>query len=388
MGGRTTANWIDFGPGPPATEKSPRPLAGPLRAMNRYVQSGSGPGEPAAKRVELDALGLNRSGVWSESRRPKRSRTKASAGSRSVAPVAASDVGANRALEESWSTQTLGEGSRGAVRVGARGCQPVRPPTQPLQRDPGRVGRSWRRGALPAGIAHGCPLGQTDGHAGGRGGCAAAPVAVPDVPGRQLRPARLADRPRPAGWQVPAAGPGPRAVAARAGRTWPRRRTTRHWSRSGRRSAPDSTSSPTARSAGRATPTTSPRPSTASTSTTPVRPWTAAAIRTRCRGWSDRSRRPAPVQVRDTRVPAGQHRPHHQGHRPRAVHDVAAGSERLLPRHRVAGDGVRRGVQRGGQGPLRGRRRHRAARRAVPAGPAGGRPRVRGRGAEPGAGRA
>ncbi len=59
MGGRSTANRIDFGPGPPATEKSTRPLPGPLRAVNRHVQSGSDSGEPAAKGVELDTLGLH-----------------------------------------------------------------------------------------------------------------------------------------------------------------------------------------------------------------------------------------------------------------------------------------------------------------------------------------
>ena len=76
-----------------------------------------------------------------------------------------------------------------------------------------------------------------------------------------------------------------------------------------------------------------------------------------------------------------------QGHRARPVHDVAAGAGRLLRRSAIGRAGVRRGVQRGGEGPVRGRRRHRAARRALPAGPARAGPRVRAGGAEPGAGR-
>ena len=83
-------------------------------------------------------------------------------------------------------------------------------------------------------------------------------------------------------------------------------------------------------------------------------------------------------------VPARQHRAHRQGHDPRAVHDVAAGAGRLLRRRRVARPRLRRGVQRGSQGPVRRRGRHRAARRALPAGSARCGSRVRARRAEQG----
>ena len=114
------------------------------------------------------------------------------------------------------------------------------------------------------------------------------PVAA-NVARRQLPAARVADRPGEARRPLPAAGAGQGAVAGRARRSSPRRRTTRRCSRSAPRSAPGWTSSPTARSAGRATPTTSPPRSTGSTSTTPVRRSTAAATPTRCPASSARS---------------------------------------------------------------------------------------------------
>ena len=80
---------------------------------------------------------------------------------------------------------------------------------------------------------------------------------------------------------------------------WSRRRTMQRCSPSAIRSAPASTSSPTARCAARATPTASPPRSTASTSTIrhrarPLRPSQPGAARS-----SARSRRRHPVEVRD-----------------------------------------------------------------------------------------
>ena len=46
------------------------------------------------------------------------------------------------------------------------------------------------------------------------------------------------------------------------------------------------------------------------------------------------------------RIPAAPHRPHDQDHDPRPVHDVAPGQERVLPRRRRAGHGLRRRGQR------------------------------------------
>ena len=82
-------------------------------------------------------------------------------------------------------------------------------------------------------------------------------------------------------------------------------------------------------------------------------------------------RRKHPVEVARPEVPARAHVTDGQDHGARAVHDGAAGAGRLL---RVAGGArvrLRGGGQRGDQGPVRGRRRHRAARRALPAGPLG-----------------
>ena len=159
-------------------------------------------------------------------------------------------------------------------------------------------------------------------------------AAVPDLAGRQLPAAGVADRPGPAGRPLPAPGAGPGAVAAGRRSTWPRRSRTRPCSPSGPRRRPGWTSSPTARSGGRATPTTSPPRWTASTSTTRARRWTAAATRTRCRGWSAPIRRPGPIQRAGRRVPQGAHRPDRQGDRARPVHHVPAGAERPLPRSR------------------------------------------------------
>ena len=61
------------------------------------------------------------------------------------------------------------------------------------------------------------------------------------------------------------------------------------------------------------------------------------------------------------RVPARQHRPPHQDHAARPVHDVAAGPERILQGRGGAGDGLRRGGQRRGARPEGGRRRRRSS---------------------------
>ena len=81
-------------------------------------------------------------------------------------------------------------------------------------------------------------------------------------------------------------------------------------------------------------------------------------------------------------VPAHPHRPAGEDDRARAVHDDPAGAERPLPGPRVGRDGLRRGGQRRGQGPVRGRRGRRPDRRALPAGPPGRRPRLRARRAD------
>ena len=71
------------------------------------------------------------------------------------------------------------------------------------------------------------------------------------------------------------------------------------------------------------------------------------------------------------RIPEGQHRPHGEDDGARPLHHVAAGAERLLRQRRGAGARLRRGGERGDQGPLRRRRRHRADRRALHAGAPG-----------------
>ena len=57
---------------------------------------------------------------------------------------------------------------------------------------------------------------------------------------------------------------------------------------------------------------------------------------------ADRPARPDPAT--GPGVPPGAHRPHDQGHRARAVHDVAAGAGRPLRRPAVGGAGLRRRV--------------------------------------------
>ena len=92
---------------------------------------------------------------------------------------------------------------------------------------------------------------------------------------------------------------------------------------------------------------------------------------------------PPPRSRSATWSSCGAHRPAGEDDGARAVHDDPAGAERPLPGPRVGRDGVRRGGQRGDQGPARGRRRRRPDRRAVHAGPPGRRPRVRPGRAEP-----
>ena len=196
-------------------------------------------------------------------------------------------------------------------------------------------------------------------------------LAVPHVARRQLRPAGLADRPRTPGRQIPAARPRSRAVAARRrvpgggpGRRDPRGDPVpgaggpRHHHR--RRDPARELLQPLRHGIGRGR---HRQPRRGARSQRAPQP-----------GPARRRRDPAssPGAGARHRVPASQHRSHDQGHGPRSVHDVSAGAERLLPRPRVTRHGVRRGLQRGDQGPVRGRRRHRAAGRALPAGTAGG----------------
>ena len=84
-------------------------------------------------------------------------------------------------------------------------------------------------------------------------------------------------------------------------------------------------------------------------------------------------------------VPARQHPPHHQDHGARPLHDVAAGAERFLQGPGGDGARLRRRGERRDQGPVRGRRRHRADRRALHAGAAGEGARVRPQGVQRGA---
>ena len=148
-----------------------------------------------------------------------------------------------------------------------------------------------------------------------------------------------------------------------------RPRTTRPCSRSGLRRTRASTSSPTARSAARATRTVSRPRWTASTSTTRARPWTAAATRTRCHASSARSAggaRCRPATWRScARTPTGPIKVTVPGPftmSQQAQDDYYGDPERLALAYAEA---VNAEVQR----PVRGRGRHRAARRAVPAGP-------------------
>ena len=117
----------------------------------------------------------------------------------------------------------------------------------------------------------------------------------------------------------------------------------------------------------------------------PGRAWTAAATRTRCRGWSGRSGGAIRCRSRPGFLRA---------HTDRTVKVTVPGPFTMSQQaqndyygdREAAGLRLRRGRQRGGTRPVRRRRRHRPARRALPAGPAGRGPRrVRARGAEPGA---
>ena len=74
------------------------------------------------------------------------------------------------------------------------------------------------------------------------------------------------------------------------------------------------------------------------------------------------------------RVPALAHRPAHQDHRPRAVHDDATGAERPLPGRAEPRARLRGGRQRGAPRPEGRRRGRRPDRRAVPPGAARGGP--------------
>ncbi len=93
-------------------------------------------------------------------------------------------------------------------------------------------------------------------------------------------------------------------------------------------------------------------------------------------------RRKHPVEVDDVKFLRANTDAHHQDHGARPVHDVAAGAERLLQGRGGDGARLRRRRQRRDQGPVRGRRRHRADRRALHAGAAGEGARVRAEGAQ------
>ncbi len=82
-------------------------------------------------------------------------------------------------------------------------------------------------------------------------------------------------------------------------------------------------------------------------------------------------------------VPAPQHRPARQDHAAGTVHHGAAGEERVLPRRRRDGHGLRGRRQRGGARPAAGRRRRDPARRAVGAQRSRGGEALRGQGDQP-----
>ena len=152
--------------------------------------------------------------------------------------------------------------------------------------------------------------------------------------------------------------------------------------RSATRSAPGSTSSPTARCGARATPTASPPRSKASTSTIPAPRSTARGHPNPVPRVAGKVRRKHPVEVRDVQFLRANTDRTDQDHGARPLHHVAAGAERFLQGR--GGDGARlcRRGQRRDQGPVRGRRRHRADRRALHAGAAGEGARVRAEGAQ------
>ena len=87
-----------------------------------------------------------------------------------------------------------------------------------------------------------------------------------------------------------------------------------------------------------------------------------------CRAWSGKIRRRHPVEVRDVRVPARQYRPQDQDDGAGAVHDGGSNAQDDFYHDEAAlalDYAARR--QRRDQGPVRGRRRHRADRRALDA---------------------
>ena len=82
-----------------------------------------------------------------------------------------------------------------------------------------------------------------------------------------------------------------------------------------------------------------------------------------------RIRRKHPVELRDLEFLRANTESSRQDDHPGAVHDVAAGAERLLRDRRGARPRLRGGRQRGDQGPVRRGRGRRADRRALHAGP-------------------
>ncbi len=72
-----------------------------------------------------------------------------------------------------------------------------------------------------------------------------------------------------------------------------------------------------------------------------------------------------------SRIPDEEHRPHGEDDGARPLHHVAAGAKRLLRERGGLRARLCRGRERGDQGPLRRRRRHRADRRTLYAGAAG-----------------
>ena len=203
------------------------------------------------------------------------------------------------------------------------------------------------------------------------------PSRDPDQPRRVVCAARLADRPRAPARPLPAARAGDRAVAGRPGTTWSRRRTTRRCSRSATRSGPGSTSSPTARRAARATRTASRPRSPASTSTTRARRSTAAATRIRCRASSARSSACTRCRCATSQfLRANTSRPIKITVPGPFTMSQQAQNDHYESEAELA-LGVRRRRARRDRRPVRGRRRHRADRRALHAGAAREGARVR-----------
>ena len=160
-----------------------------------------------------------------------------------------------------------------------------------------------------------------------------------------------------------------------------RRRMTRRCWRSATRSAPASTSSPTASSAAKAIPTASPPRSTASTSTIPARPPTAAADFPPCRAWWGRSGASTPVEVRDVEFLRANTGRKIKMTVPGPFTMAAQCQDDYYKRRGDARPGLRRCGQCRDQGPVRGRRRYRADRRALDAVAPGKGPPIRDQGA-------